>query len=147
MQPFQWSRAYTVSVPEVDAEHRLLFQLGSDLRRSVLGRKTEKAVQAALGELAAHVAEHFLHEEREMHSAAYPLYEWHKRQHAAGRAKFRVLQRRIPHGDRAESSELLDALGGWLANHIRLADRMWAAYARNHKRAESAQLVKSARLS
>jgi hemerythrin-like metal-binding protein len=133
LRPFGWSRAYTVSVPDVDAEHQLLFRLGSGLRRAMLAEEAPETVQAAFREFVVHVAEHFLHEERAMRSAHYSLYGWHKRQHAAGHAKIRNLERGLSHGDPGVP-ELLDDLARWIANHIRLADRMWAAYARNRQR-------------
>jgi hemerythrin len=85
-------------------------------------------------DLVIHAAHHFSHEEREMRAAGYSLYPWHHRQHHTARFKIRVLERRIRRGDRDAALELLDFLSGWLNDHIRLADRMFGAYLRNHQR-------------
>ncbi len=130
MRAFHWRRAYAVAVPEVDEEHKSLFRTGGELRDAIVTGAGARTVRAALERLAAQATQHFRHEELEMRTARYPLYEWHHRQHTAARGKIRSLQNRIRRGDREAAAEELDAFGGWLADHILLSDRIWAAHSR-----------------
>ena len=138
MRAFQWTRAYSVYVAEVDAEHRTIFRLAHGLHQATAGGAAWRKVQPLLRELVAHTAGHLSHEEHVMRSTGYPLYEWHTRQHNVARAKISHLDLRIRRGDRESVPVLLDYLAGWLENHIRLADRMLGAYLRNRERAEAA---------
>lgn len=123
----------------MDAEHQTLFRLARELRRAVLAGAASNPVQSMLGDLIRHTGEHFVHEERLMRSAAYPLYQWHKRQHSMGRATATRLQRCVRRGDREAAAVLLQDFSGWLKNHIRLSDRMLGAYLRNYERARAVQ--------
>jgi hemerythrin len=131
---------HTVHVPAVDEEHQQIFRLCGDLRRAAAAGAPTTALQSIVDDLVIHTSRHLSHEEREMRTAGYPLYAWHHRQHQTVRSRVSPLSRRIRRGDRGAATELLDFLSGWLHNHIRLADRMWGAYLRNHQRAASALL-------
>jgi hemerythrin len=134
MRLFEWNEQHAVHVPEVDDEHQQLFRLCDDLQRAMMAGAATKEVQSVVDDLVIHTAHHFSHEEREMRAAGYSLYAWHRRQHLAARTGIRALERRIRRGDRDAALELLDFLYRWLNDHIRLADRMFGAYLRNHQR-------------
>jgi len=134
MRIFQWSQAHAVHVTEVDDEHRHLFDLCADLQNTLMAGAPLPDVQRIVDDLVFHAAEHFSHEERQMREAGYSLYGWHQRRHHAARSKLILLDRRVRRGDREAALEILDFLGGWLADHIRLADRMLGAYLRNRQR-------------
>jgi hemerythrin len=134
MRIFEWNESHAVHVPEVDGEHQQLFRLCDDLQRAMIAGAPSPDVQSIVDDLVIHAAHHFSHEEREMRASGYSLYAWHHRQHHTARFKIRVLERRIRRGDRDAVLELLDFLSAWLSDHIRLADRMFGAYLRNHQR-------------
>jgi len=134
----QWKRAYAIDVPEVDSEHQTLFRLLHGLERGIAGGADDNQLQQKASELHKHLADHFIHEQRLMRTTGYPLYEWHRLRHASSRVNLRRLARHIARGDRASASAAIDMLGAWLKNHIRLADRMFAAYFRNYRRGQTA---------
>jgi len=134
MPRFHWSEAHAVYLPEIDAEHRALFQIAADLQNAILTRTPPEKFRAILRNLLAHAEEHFQHEERTMRAAAYPSYEWHKRQHDTVRKQAKALVRRIADGDTDAPSQLLEFLSRWLEDHTRLTDRMLAAFLRNQER-------------
>ena len=122
----------------MDAEHHALFQFCDRLRLALKAKEGAARVGALLDELAAHAVEHFSHEEREMRSARYSLYAWHKRQHVTAGNYLVLLKQASERGDQDEALESLAFLSAWLNDHIRLADRMLAASLRNHRRARQA---------
>jgi hemerythrin len=136
MRKIQWTDAQAVHVPEVDEEHQALFRLCDDLRRAVARQAAPRELQSILDQLITHTAGHFAHEEREMRAAGYAHYAWHRRQHRTALAQVARLDRRIRRGDRGAASELLEFLGGWLNDHIGIADRMLGAFLRNRRRAQ-----------
>jgi hemerythrin len=141
MRIFEWNESHAVHVPEVDDEHRQIFRLCDDLQRAMMAGAPTADVQAIVDELVIHTAHHFSHEERQMRAAGYTHYAWHHRLHHAARSHIKVLERRIRRGDRDAAIELLNFLSPWLSDHIRLADRMFGAYLRNHQRELSARVV------
>jgi len=135
MLKFEWTGAQAVHVPEVDAEHQLLFELCGRLQRASTARAPLPQMRSIVQELVTQAAVHFLHEEQEMRSAGYLHFAWHRRQHRAALARITPLERRIQSSDGEAARELLEYLSGWLNDHIGIADRMLGAYLRNRQRA------------
>jgi hemerythrin-like metal-binding protein len=138
MRLFHWTRARSVFMAEFDAEHRNLYQIGDDLHKACSAGAPCEALLPTVRALLAAAEDHFAHEERMMHSARYPLLDWHKRQHDASRASAGALLARIEAGDRQAVEELLEFFSGWLKNHTGVADRMMAASLRAFARANAA---------
>lgn len=134
----EWSESHAVHIPAVDDEHRHIFRLCADLQRAMTAAapsaEIQTEIQTIVEDLVIHTAQHLSHEEREMRAARYPLYEWHRHQHQAARARVKAFNRRVRRGDSDAAGELIRYLSGWLNDHIRLADRMLGAYLRNHQR-------------
>ena len=130
-----------VDVPGIDDEHRLLAESCCDLERALTGGAPAARFESIYQELVQRSAKHFSHEEREMRAGGYALYAWHRRQHVAARAKITALGGCLRCGDTDEARDLLQSLGQWLNDHIRLADRMLGAYLRNRERARAAAVA------
>lgn len=131
MPRFKWSRAHSVYLPEIDAEHRALFSLGEELQKG-LEKGTELSVlRPILVNLIATADAHFKHEERIMKAAHYSAYGWHKKQHDAVRWRVRRMVKRIDAGQPVAAEELLAFLSEWLKTHTQVSDRMMGAYIRN----------------
>ena len=135
MPLFKWSESSVIYLPEIDAEHRCLFQIAGELEKALQGRTTPEKFRAMLRNLLAHTEEHFQHEERLMREVRYPSIEWHRRQHDHARKQTKTMVRRIARGDNDAPSLLLEFLAGWLQDHMSLTDRMMASYLRNYERA------------
>jgi hemerythrin len=131
MSLFKWSGAHSIYLPEVDAEHRAIYQLGDELHKALLAGADPAHLKPIVANLLQAAEEHFRHEERLMRAMHYASFEWHKRQHNAARKRVKALAGQIDGGDRA-AEELLQFLSAWLRDHISVADRMMGAYLRNH---------------
>jgi hemerythrin-like metal-binding protein len=119
-----------VAVPEIDEEHRVIFELGNNLYQQLAGGALLSAVEPGLRELIAHTVDHFAREERMMRTRRYPMLAWHKGQHDAVRAKIVALEKDIAKGDREGVLAGLDYLTAWLQTHTAVSDRMMGAYLR-----------------
>ncbi|HXK02390.1 MAG TPA: hemerythrin family protein [Verrucomicrobiae bacterium] len=128
---FKWSRAHSVFVPEIDAEHRALFRLGEELQKGVAAGTDLRQLRPVLRELITSTEAHFKHEERIMKAAHYNGLAWHKKQHDAVRWRVRRALKRIDTGHADGVSEFLEFLDSWLKTHTAVSDRMMGAYLRN----------------
>jgi len=138
MQLFRWSKTHEVYLPEIDAEHRVLFQRGSELYKAILAGAEPDRLSALLADLLQAATDHFEHEERLMRSAHFPSLAWHKQQHDAVRKRASECIARIDAGESEARIELLKFLSSWMRDHLSVADRMMGAYLRNWQRRTSA---------
>ena len=134
MSLFKWSRAHSVYLPEIDAEHRELFRLGEELQKGLTAGTDLARLRPILVNLIESIEGHFKHEERIMKAAHYSTLAWHKKQHDAVRLRVRRLAKRINAGQLGAAWELLGFLDSWLKTHSSVADRMMGAYIRNFLR-------------
>ena len=131
MRILTWNRSYEIYIPEIDEEHRALFQMVDRMHDAVLAGGPE--VEHLAREVAAHVVAHFEHEEALMRASYYASLDWHQRQHEAILAKCTRLMRRIRRGDPKAPLDFLGALAEWLRTHTAVSDRMMGAHLRNHR--------------
>jgi len=130
----QWTEEHSVFIPEIDDEHRVLFQLCQDLRHAVLAGEAEDRLEFLAGRLANRAAAHFQHEEREMRASRYASWSWHEHQHQTARGLVVALCDSIRGHGTDSVFEALEALTGWMLEHVTVADRMLGAHLRNHER-------------
>jgi hemerythrin-like metal-binding protein len=119
-----------VAVPEIDEQHREIFQLGNDLCQALAGGALLSAVEPGVRALIAHTADHFEREERMMRTKRYRAYAWHKGQHDTVRGRLAQLEQSVKQGDREAVLPVLDYLTAWLQTHTAVSDRMMGAYLR-----------------
>ena len=134
MSLFRWSSAYSVYLPEIDAEHRAIFQLGHQLQKAMLAGASPDRLKPILDNLMEAKEQHFRHEERLMRAMHYDALAWHKQLHDAARKRSKALVKRIENGDTAATGELLQYLSDWMRDHVSVPDRMMGAYLRNYLR-------------
>ena len=138
MPLFQWSKRYVVQVPEVDTEHRTMFEKGRQVHQAFRSGANPEQLQGQLQDLVSYVAAHFAHEERLMRETRYGSYQWHKRQHDAAKEQAKEYEDRILAGDSKAVAPFLRFLDRWVKDHAQLSDRMMGAHLRNHAVAMSA---------
>ena len=134
MRPLKWSTSHAVFVPEIDDEHKEIFQALSNLEKVLAGRGPTPEIQNLTQRLISSIAGHFAHEERLMRAARYASIRWHKQAHDHARRRVGEFVLRIEQGDSRAGLELVDYLTSWLNDHTRLADRMMGAFLRNQQR-------------
>ena len=133
MRSLKWSMSHAVFVPEIDDEHREIFEAVSKLEEALSSRDLP-VIRELTQRLVTCTVEHFAHEERLMRAARYESLRWHKRQHIAARKNVRQFVVGIEQGDAQAGVALVDYLKSWLPKHTRLPDRMMGAFLRNRQR-------------
>jgi len=134
MSLFKWSKDYSVYLPEIDAEHRGLCRIGSELHKAILSGAKPAQVKPVLVNLLEAADEHFRHEERLMKVVHYAAFDWHKRQHDAIRKRLRQAIKQVEAGNVEPCQGLMKYLNTWLGDHMTVTDRMMGAFIRNYLR-------------
>ena len=134
MNALKWSQSHAVFVPEIDDEHQEIFEAISHLSGVLSENGSLREIRPLVEQLTTSVVDHFAHEERLMRAARYDALRWHKQQHSYARRRVGQFAARIEKGEAAAGAALIVYLKSWLHNHTRIADRMMAAFLRNHER-------------
>ena len=134
MSQFRWSIAHSVFLPEIDAEHRLLYRIADELDKALAAGADAARLKPIVANLLESAEQHFRHEERLMRAMHYTALDWHKGQHDAARRRSKTMARRIEGGDSDAAGELLAFFAVWLRDHMAVPDRMMGAHLRNFLR-------------
>ena len=120
-----WDPSLAIGIPEIDEQHRSLFEQATRFDAAVRSGLKGKERQELFSFLAGYANEHFEAEERLMREAGYPRLASHALEHAEFRRRLATL---LPHWEsEGDSSALLMAVSGflmrWLREHIGASDR------------------------
>jgi hemerythrin len=130
MSMFEWKAEYAVGHPEIDSQHKRLFQLAAELHTAMSGGKGKDVLSGTLATLIAYTKHHFASEERLMQAHHYPEYAKHKVLHDQLTARVVAFQKDFAAGRTALSVDLLQFLKDWLAHHIGETDRKITVFLR-----------------
>ena len=120
---FQWSEAYSVGYPDIDSQHKRLFQLADQLHAAMAAGKGKQCLSTTLGNLITYTKRHFAGEEMLMQSHRYPFFQQHKAEHRVLTDKVIQFQKAFEAGRAAVTMELLQFLRDWLTHHIGTVDK------------------------
>jgi hemerythrin len=128
----QWSDKYTVGIPEIDEQHKTLFDLIDKIHCAIFEHKGTEVCVGVLDELIDYTRIHFALEQSLMHMGGYPEYEAHCTLHRALVAEVESMQSKIHSGSAAISFELLHFLRNWLSKHILGEDKKYSEFFAQH---------------
>lgn len=126
MAIFTWTPEYAVNVPELDTQHKRLFDLINTLADAMQQGKGKEAIGRVVTELAAYTKSHFAAEEAYMQRQHYPALASHKMLHAEFIRRVNLLSAKLANGDPTVSMDALTFLKDWLAMHIKGSDTKYA---------------------
>jgi hemerythrin len=130
-QKIEWSPAFEIGRPAIDRQHEKLFAIAADM---VSDRDQVRAMRT-LAALSEYVIVHFRDEEKLLEEVGYPGLPEHKQLHESFRRRLGKLYANAA-GMRLDdiAAEVRLLINEWLANHILVADRQYAAYLAEHAR-------------
>lgn len=128
MSMFEWKQEYSVGHAEIDAQHKRLFELASELHAAMARGKGKEEMSKTLSNLVAYTRLHFASEERLMQTHHYPDYVHHKVLHDALTAKVIEFQKEFELGRVGVTIGLLQFLKDWLQHHIGETDHKVAIF-------------------
>lgn len=119
----EWRSEYSVSIPEIDEQHKTLFRLVSDLHHAVSNGFTNDLIGEIFERLIDYALDHFTLEEKYFTMHDYPGYQLHKEEHDKLTRQVLELQSSFLAGNVVISYETLDFLQNWLTDHILVKDK------------------------
>ena len=121
--------------PEIDGQHRELFNRIDQLLASSRERRSREEVEQMLTFLGDYVVHHFAAEERMMAQADYPALEVHRAEHVRFVHEFTLLYREF----KAEGPTTLfiirvgNRVTNWLREHIYRTDRTFVEHQKTRR--------------
>ena len=129
MAMMTWNDKYSVSINEMDNQHKELINLLNELYDAMSSGKSNTLLSSVITKLIAYTRKHFAAEELFMQKYAYPSYEAHKREHAAFIMKVQEFQQNFNAGKITLSIDISTFLKNWLVNHIQVEDKKYGTFA------------------
>lgn len=126
MASIAWSDDLAIDDSQIDFQHRQLIDSIADLA-DALAAADPRQVARATPFLRLYAQVHFADEERVLELVGWPRLAEHRALHEAFRVRLGELEAALIRGELTAGADLLAFLGGWLQNHIRGADRQFAA--------------------
>ena len=121
-----WQKKYSIGIPEIDEQHKQLFDCIDRLESAGDERQRELAVYFVMEQLDDYARIHFAVEEIVMRLFDYPGLEAHAAEH-------RAFAQRLTQLKASELNEDIHAQAGkflreWLVEHIQGSDKLYATY-------------------
>jgi hemerythrin len=126
---FEWFDSYSVSIPEIDAEHKKLFSLLAVLTETAESEGYTKNYAKNLDDLIEALHAHLENEEKILQKIAYPEIEFQKKEHKkiiAGMDSFRKTEEHSG----SEERHFFTMMKDWILTHTLIEDRKYSAFFR-----------------
>jgi hemerythrin len=132
---FRWTSSLEIGVPEIDAQHRSLFERADQFATAVQVKRPMDRLEELFAFLAAYALEHFAAEERYMREVGYPQLPRHIQEHAQFKRQLASLvpQWSMEGDSQALLMALLGFLKSWLPEHIAGSDQRIGEYVRSRE--------------
>jgi hemerythrin-like metal-binding protein len=125
-QIFPWREAYSVRIPQIDAQHQQLVGLINELHASMLQGNGNEALGRILSELVRYAESHFSYEETLLQQRGYASLPAHRAEHRLLTKQIQDLQAQFRSGKLLMTMQVMQFLKEWLANHILTRDMQYA---------------------
>ncbi len=127
-----WSDRLSVSVAEIDGQHRQLIAIINDLTEAIKKGKAQAAIGETVQGLIDYATQHFETEEKYFKQFDYPEAASHIEEHEEFMQKVAGFKTRPAMGQFSLSIQVLQFLGDWLITHIMGTDRKYSDFFNRH---------------
>jgi hemerythrin len=128
MAMLTWNDRLSVSIRELDDQHKKLVAMVNNLHDSMKSGKDDTVLLNIVDEMKKYAASHFGTEERYMKQHAYPEFPAHKAEHDKFVAKVLQVEKDLKSGKCAMSMDILNFLSSWLVDHIKGTDKKYGPF-------------------
>lgn len=123
----EWTTAFSVDVPQMDDEHKRLFNIINSLHATLKGNNDKKSIMKVVNELGDYTEKHFAHEELLMEKCSYDKLDIQKEQHKMFEEKIKSMKNDLEQNGAERPFEILQFLKDWLVRHIQNEDRQYGS--------------------
>lgn len=135
-----WSDDFALGLPEIDAQHQVLFDLFAQIWNAIVTRASRTDMLRLVADLDDYAVQHFKEEELFMAAAQYPKLASHIKAHETFAKRVAAERAAIEKGSPNLSLDLLRFLQDWLVEHIMVCDREYARHYEGSQQAADAGL-------
>lgn len=142
----QWSNEFSVSIDEIDNQHKELFDRINALDSAIRKGKSAGELINVINFLEQYIVYHFGTEEKAMVDHGYPGFQLHKNKHLWFNNEFVIMKEKLENEGPTPDLIMLvnNLLIAWFSNHIRTIDRLLGSFIRGRRtdpdRAEAADI-------
>lgn len=123
MPMLEWNDSLSISVAEVDTQHKGLVDMVNTLYDSMKGEAAAAMLLGIVDEMRRYTEVHFGTEEKLMDQYAYPDTPAHKAEHRDFISKVAQVENDCKIGKSTLSMDVLNFLSNWLVTHINGTDK------------------------
>jgi len=141
-RPIAWTPELSVGVPEIDADHKVLIELISQINLAADLPEAYTIVGTVLAALSDYTEYHFIREERMQQVVGFPTAEAHHQCHQIlGQQVQHYLALYTANPDAVDTQDLFRFLQRWLFEHILKEDMQYVPYCANNPKASEAVIA------
>ncbi|MCB1316255.1 MAG: bacteriohemerythrin, partial [Leptospiraceae bacterium] len=125
----QWNDSFSVGVPEMDDQHRNLFDILNELNAAMNANKSRETIESIIAQLSEYIVNHLRDEEQLLRKYNYPDLAKHEQSHKKFVEKVNELTGALLQDDsRILGYDIMNFVGDWLVSHIQKVDRQYGAF-------------------
>ena len=128
MKELKWKDEYLLGIPELDLQHKHIFDCLLSIAAQGLNRHDRWLADSSIVQLVSLVQAHFSLEESLMRILRYPEIEQHIEEHRQFHADVHELAQKSLRTKGSVSGAAVKMLHQWLQDHIKTSDRRYADY-------------------
>lgn len=132
MALFEWDDSIALGIPEIDQQHKALFEWINTLNDAISSGEGYEAVNEIIWKLIRYVTEHFTAEERLMLSINFSGFASHRKEHDQFVEKLREVQVKFIDGHEM-GENILEFMVDWLVCHIKGTDQAYKGLIKQKK--------------
>ncbi|MDC7218445.1 MAG: bacteriohemerythrin [Spirochaetales bacterium] len=134
-----WSDIMSVTIPEMDEEHKELFNRINKLLSALIEGSQDYSVVELVGFINKYIDYHFRDEEKLMESYDYPYLDEHKKLHKVYEDEFKAIEKKLEGGkfDATLLIEIQEKVVVWLLDHIATVDKRYGKFIQEKKAQEA----------
>jgi len=118
MTVMSWRKEYEIGVPQIDAEHRSLFDLVNEFHETYMRGDSRTQIPLVLNRLISYAEAHFQHEEKLMEEIGYPLLDRQRKEHSDLVTSIFAINENLAIEPTHASGETVRFIKAWLLDHI-----------------------------
>lgn len=124
-----WDESFSVHVPELDNEHKIIVNIINDIHDAFIAGKGNEMILKAVDALVDYTQTHFKNEELFMEELHFEKLDEHKQKHEQLIRDVKSFKVRIQDHETIGFFEIMDFLRKWLFNHILSEDMEYSPVA------------------
>jgi len=128
MKDLQWKDEYLLGIPELDSQHKRIFENFVTLAEEGLSTQDRWLADSTIVQLVSQLQQHFALEESLMRILGYRRLEAHIEEHRLFNAEIHDLAQKSLRTKACISRDMVKVVQKWLREHIMTSDRNYADY-------------------